>query len=219
VSHDLRAPLRAIDGFSQILEEDHLERLDEDGKRVVGVIRKNTQKMGQLIDDLLAFARLSRKHMQAQAVDMSPLVQQAIEEVSSLEPTRALDFRVGNLPDTVGDAALLKQVWLNLISNAVKYSRPRDRAIVEVAAQVADGDVTYSVKDNGVGFDMKYQAKLFGVFQRLHAANEFEGTGVGLALVQRIIQRHHGRIWAESRPGEGATFSFTLPRKDKDRGA
>jgi PAS domain S-box-containing protein len=214
VSHDLRAPLRAVDGFSRILLDDYSDRLDDEGRRVLDVICKNTQKMGQLIDDLLAFSRMARKFMQPESVDMAALVKSAIEEVSPGTSGRTVDFRVGPLPPASGDSAMLKQVWLNLIGNSVKYTRKRERAVVEVACATENGELIYSVKDNGVGFDTQYLHKLFGVFQRLHAAKEFEGTGVGLALVQRIVHRHRGRVWAEGRVDEGATFWFALPRKE-----
>jgi PAS domain S-box-containing protein len=212
VSHDLRAPLRAIDGFARVLVEDHAPKLDEDGRRIVQVIEKNTRKMGQLIDDLLRFARLGRKEVQVGPVDMDALVRSVAEDV--LEPGRSIDFRIAELPSIVGDLSLLRQVWQNLLSNAVKYTRPMPHAVIIVTGETLDDETIYRVKDNGVGFDPRYADKLFGVFQRLHSAAEFEGTGVGLALVQRIVQRHGGRVTAESQPGLGALFSFTLPKKD-----
>jgi len=212
VSHDLRAPLRAIDGFAQVLLEEHAPRLGEDGGRVAQVIRKNAQRMGQLIDDLLNFARLGRHEMRVAPVDMTALARTAAEEVR--DPARAIELTVAELPRVEGDAALLQQVWLNLLANAVKYTRPRSPAIIEVTAKRDEREIVYSVRDNGVGFDPRYAGKLFGVFQRLHAASEFEGTGVGLALVQRIVRRHGGWIKAEGKLGEGAEVSFALPRKD-----
>jgi signal transduction histidine kinase len=207
VSHDLRAPLRTIDGFSAILSEEHGTALDEDGKRLVSVIREKTKAMTRLIDDLLAFSRLGRQPIRATEVNMAQLVRTTVDEVSSLASERALEVHVGSLPPALGDASLLKQVWLNLLSNAVKYTRPRERAVIDVAGAIEGGEVVYTVRDNGVGFDMRYAARLFGVFQRLHAPHEFEGTGVGLALVQR-----GGRVWAEGKPDEGAVFYFSLPR-------
>jgi PAS domain S-box-containing protein len=212
VSHDLRAPLRAIDGFARILLEDHAPRLDDEGKRVAEIICKNTQKMGQLIDDLLNFARFGRQPMRVAPLNMTALARKAGDEV--LEPERSIDLRVADLPPVEGDVALIQQVWLNLLGNAVKYTRSRSPAIIEVTADVRGGEVVYSVRDNGVGFDQQYQNKLFGVFQRLHASSEFEGTGVGLALVQRIVRRHGGWVNAEGKLGEGATFWFALPKKD-----
>jgi len=215
VSHDLRAPLRAIDGFGRILLEDCADRLDAEGRRVVDVIRKNVGQMGQLIDDLLAFSRLGREAMKPGHVDMTTLARTVIEDITAAERDRGIDARVADLPDALGDPTLLRQVWVNLIGNAVKYTRPRSPAVIRVTGRTEDHEVVFTVRDNGVGFDMAYAGKLFGVFQRLHAPSEFEGTGVGLALVQRIVTRHRGRVWAEARPDEGATFSFALPRKDR----
>jgi signal transduction histidine kinase len=211
VSHDLRSPLRAIDGYSRMLEEDYLDRLDDEGRRLLGVIRKNSGKMARLIDDLLAFSRFGRKPLDAVEIDMNALVTDAIEEVKAVNPGTAVEFRVASLPPARGDRSLMRQAWINLLSNAVKYSSAQPAPVVEIASRNGPDGVEYSVKDNGVGFDMKYYDKLFGVFQRLHAAEEFPGTGVGLAIVQRIVTRHGGRVWAEGRVGEGATFHFTLP--------
>jgi light-regulated signal transduction histidine kinase (bacteriophytochrome) len=215
VSHDLRAPLRAIDGFGRILIEDHAARLDAEGRRVLEVIRRNVGRMGQLIDDLLAFSRLGRDAMQPGRVDMTTLARTVLGEITAVETDRVIDARVAGLPDALGDPRLLRQVWVNLLGNAVKYTRQKSPAVIQVTGRAEDDEVVYTVKDNGVGFDMTYAGKLFMVFQRLHKASEFEGTGVGLALVQRIVARHRGRVWAEARPGEGAAFSFALPRKDK----
>jgi PAS domain S-box-containing protein len=216
VSHDLRAPLRAIDGFARVLLEEHGATLGDDGQRVAQIVCKNTRKMGQLIDDLLGFARLSRQELRETSIDMTPFVTGLATEV--LETGRAIDVQVGDLPVARGDPALLKQVWLNLLGNAVKYTRPREKAVIRVAGESRDGWAIYTVEDNGVGFDETYKKKLFGVFQRLHSASEFEGTGVGLALVHRIVQRHGGTVNAESKPNEGARFSFSLPckREQKD---
>ena len=218
VSHDLRAPLRAIDGFSRILVEDHAERMSKDEVRLLGVIRKNTQQMGQLIDDLLAFARLGRKELAAMPVDMKALLIELVPEVLAGTEERSIDLRAGHLPPAVGDRALLKQVWLNLLSNAIKYTRKREHAVIAISGEVSGDELIYKVEDNGAGFDMQYIDKLFGVFQRLHRNTEFEGTGVGLALVQRIVRRHGGRVWAESTEGVGATFWFALPRRGESHG-
>ena len=218
VSHDLRAPLRAIDGFSRILVEDHGERMSKDEARLVGVIRKNTQQMGQLIDDLLAFARLGRKELAMNHVDMKALLIELVPEVTAGTESRVIDLRAGVLPPAVGDRALLKQVWLNLIANAIKYTRKCERAVISISGEVAGDELVYRVEDNGAGFDMQYIDKLFGVFQRLHRSTEFEGTGVGLALVQRIVRRHGGRVWAEGEEGVGATFWFALPRRGEGHG-
>src|SRR5579884_458226 len=206
VSHDLRAPLRAIDGFARVLLEDHGARLDDEGKRVAQIICKNVGKMGELIDDLLSFAKLGRERLNVSRLDMTALVRGAAEEVH--DPSRSIEFRIPEVPRAEGDAALIRQVWLNLLGNAVKYTRPRARAVIDVRGEAREREVVYSVEDNGVGFDPQFQNKLFGVFERLHAASEFEGTGVGLALVQRIVRRHGGWVKGEGRPGEGATFSF-----------
>ena len=212
VSHDLRAPLRAIDGFSRILVEDHGERMTKEESRLVGVIRKNTQQMGQLIDDLLAFVRLGRKELAKTHVDMKGLLIELVPQLLAGTEHRMIDLRAGALPPVVGDRALLKQVWLNLMANAIKYTRNRERAVIQISGETREGELVYKVEDNGAGFSMQYIDKLFGVFQRLHRETEFEGTGVGLALVQRIVRRHGGRVWAEGEEDRGATFWFALPR-------
>ncbi len=218
VSHDLRAPLRAIDGFSRIILEDYLDKLDDEGKRVLSVIRNNTQKMGQLIDDLLLFSRLGRQELRASGIDMGKLARAVSEELKLAVPERKLKFNINTLIPAQGDQAMIRQVFVNLLSNAVKFTRPKERAVIEVDGRSEGNENVYTVKDNGVGFDMQYVDKLFGVFQRLHSSEEFEGTGVGLAIVQRIIHRHGGRVWAEGKVGEGATFYFTLPRGTKGGG-
>jgi len=210
VSHDLRAPLRAVDGYARMLEEDYRERLDEEGQRLLRVVRDSSARMGRLIDDLLAFSRLGLQEPAAGRVDMTGLVAEVVAETRG--ESRAA-VAVATLPDADADRAMLKQVWLNLIGNAFKYSAKRPDARVEIGAREEAGEVVYWVRDNGVGFDMRYAAKLYGVFQRLHRAEEFPGTGVGLAIVQRVITRHGGRVWAESKLGEGACFYFSLPRR------
>jgi light-regulated signal transduction histidine kinase (bacteriophytochrome) len=215
VSHDLRAPLRAIDGFARILEEDHTARLDDDGRRVLGIICGEAKRMGQLIDDLLAFSRMSRQHVESAQIDMPVLAQAVFDECAAHAPGRQLRFKARPLPPAQGDRAMLRQMLANLFSNAIKYTRPKAVAEIEIGGRTEGEENLYYVKDNGVGFDMKYAGKLFGVFQRLHDEAEFEGTGVGLALVQRVIHRHGGRVWAEATLNEGATFYFTIPmRKD-----
>ena len=211
VSHDLRAPLRAIDGFAKAFGEDYGDKVDDEGRRLLRIITDNTQKMGQLIDDLLAFSRLSRRRAQAHCVDMTSLARAAFDEARLHEPDREIDFRLETLPLVAGDPTMLRQVWVNLIGNAVKYTRPRAKAIIDVDGCIESGEARFTIQDNGVGFDDEYAHKLFGVFQRLHSDKEFEGTGVGLALVHRIIKRHDGRIWGKGAPGQGATFQFTLP--------
>ncbi len=212
VSHDLRAPLRAIDGFSQVILEEYADKLDDEGKRYLGIVRANSQKMAQLINDLLAFSRLGRKALDVTEVDIASLVREIIGECMAEAGDRAIEWKIAELPSTSADRALIRQVLLNLMANAIKFTRPREKAVIELGTSDGKGETVYFVRDNGVGFDMRYRDKLFGVFQRLHSDNEFGGTGVGLAIVQRIIHRHGGRVWAESKPDEGATFYFTLPK-------
>jgi signal transduction histidine kinase len=222
VSHDLRAPLRAVDGYARMLEEDYSGKLDAEGNRLLGVVRASSQQMGRLIDDLLAFSRLGREPLRTRPVQLDSLVQQLIDETRPSHNGRTIDFVVGNLGIVEADPALLKQALANLLSNAVKFTRGKDPAVVEVGRRNAGDPAVYYVKDNGAGFDMKYYDKLFGVFQRLHSSAEYPGTGVGLAIVQRVVNRHGGRVWAESKPGDGATFFFTLqhdPRESATAGA
>ncbi len=211
VSHDLRSPLRAVDGFSRILLEDYAAALDAEGRRLLGVIRDSSRKMGQLIDDLLEYSRLGRKPLASAEIDMKRLVEEVLGELpaSGGSPPR-LD--VGVLPPARGDATLLKQVWANLLANAVKFSAKREPPVIEVSGRESGAQCVYCVKDNGAGFDMRYREKLFNVFQRLHREDEFEGTGVGLAIVQRVIARHGGRVWAEGAVDAGAAFYFSLPK-------
>ncbi len=232
VSHDLRAPLRAIDGFSRVLLEKYITQLSPDAQRYQRMVRDNTQQMGRLIDDLLVFSRLSRQPLKIQLVAPVDLVRQALQGLQPEQEERQIEITMGDLPPCQADPALLKQVWINLIANALKYTRKREVARIEIGTisisdfkfQVADSipdqlkseiqdlkSEIYFVRDNGVGFDMQYADKLFGVFQRLHRAEDYEGTGVGLAIVQRIIRRHGGYAWAEAEVEKGATFYFTLP--------
>ena len=211
VSHDLRAPLRAIDGFSRIILEDYLEKLDDEGKRVLGVIRKNTQDMGRLIDDLLAFSRVGRQKITPSRIDFAALARIIFDDIMVTTPGRDIEFEIKDPPATWADSILIRQVLVNLLSNAVKFTKTRQKALIEFGGHVEENDNVYYIKDNGVGFDMQYANKLFGVFQRLHKYDEFEGTGVGLAIVQRIIHLHGGKIWAESKIDEGAIFYFSLP--------
>ncbi len=216
VSHDLRAPLRAVDGFSDALQTDHGPALPADAQRYLRMIRDGAQRMGALIDDLLAFSRLSRQPMRLQPHDPAQLAREALQDLGGLPKDRSIELAIGELPAASGDIALLKQVWINLLSNAVKYTRLRERALIEIGATRENGATVYFVRDNGTGFDMKYAHKLFGVFQRLHRAEDFEGTGVGLAIVQRILNRHASRIWVHAEPGQGTTFFFTLPAASTD---
>jgi len=209
VSHDLRAPLRALDGYSRILEKEYLGILTEDGRNYIHHIRSSTHKMDRLIDDLLAFSRLERHPLEMQTVNMEDIVLKAVNELSTFLPEGGLEFKVAELPSCDGDPSLLHQVWTNLISNSIKFTRNCEHPMIEIGFSSEDSPVYY-IKDNGTGFDMKYADKLFGVFQRLHKDDEFEGTGVGLAIVERIVRRHGGRIWARSAPGEGALFYFTI---------
>jgi PAS domain S-box-containing protein len=213
VSHDLRAPLRAVDGFSRIMIEDYAERMDDEGRRILRVIRSESQRMGRLIDDLLAFSRLGRQQMEQESIDMHRLARAVFDELAAGEPPeRKLKLDLHPLPKARGTQTMIRQVWVNLISNAIKFTGGRETGEIEIGAREGeDGSTVYYVKDNGAGFDMRFVDKLFGVFQRLHSSEEFPGTGVGLALVHRIIQRHGGRVWAEGEAGRGATFYFTLP--------
>ncbi len=213
VSHDLRAPLRAIDGFSRKLLATYKDKLDEEGKRLLNIIRRNTQGMSQLIDDLLAFSRLGRQKIDLSEVDMGSLAETVYKEIKASSPGRSIAFALLNPPPASADKALIRQVLVNLLSNGIKFTQPRTDALIEFGGSVDGNENIYFVKDNGVGFDMQYADKLFGVFQRLHSAEEFEGTGVGLAIVHRAILMHGGRVWAEGKSGEGATFYFTLPTK------
>jgi len=213
VSHDLRAPLRAVDGYTRILLEDHAGHLNEDAQRTCGHIREGAQRMGKLIDDLLAFSRLGRAEMQASSIDMQRLANSVFFELTTLENRDSLDFRLQSLSRAEGDPTMVRQIWMNLISNALKFSSKREQPVIEIGCHEEAKETIYYVRDNGAGFDMQYSHKLFGVFQRLHSTREFEGTGVGLAIVRRIVQRHGGRTWAEGETERGATFYFSLPRK------
>jgi light-regulated signal transduction histidine kinase (bacteriophytochrome) len=210
VSHDLRAPLRAMDGFSRILLEDYSSQLPPEAGRYLRIVRENTQQMGHLIDDLLAFSRLGRQALNKQAIATADLVRQVLADLRAEQEGRYVEIVMGELPPCQADPGLLRQVWMNLLSNALKYTRKCEVARIEIGCQKQDGETVYFVRDNGTGFDMQYADKLFGVFQRLHRTEDYEGTGVGLAIVQRIVHRHGGRVWAEAAPGEGATFCFTL---------
>jgi len=211
VSHDLRAPLRAIDGFALMLEEDYLDRLDGEGRRYLTVIRENTKRMGGLVDDLLAFSRLGRQTVAKSPVNVDALVREVLDEALRDHKGRPPLIQIEPLPVADADRGLLRQVWTNLISNALKYCSKSEQPTITVSGQRSATDCVYVIKDNGVGFSMDYVGKLFGVFQRLHRADEFEGTGVGLAIVHRIISRHGGRIWAEGKINQGAVFTFALP--------
>ncbi|MDP9109410.1 MAG: CHASE3 domain-containing protein [Pseudomonadota bacterium] len=214
ISHDLRIPLRAVSGYALMLEEDYADKFDAEGRRLLGLIRDNSKRMGALIDDLLAFSRLGRQAMSAELVDMRLLVDSVIAQVKRGDDFANTQLQIGVLPAAWGDRALLQQVWINLLSNALKYSSGATEPVVRISGHETGLETIYVVADNGVGFDMQYYAKLFGVFQRLHSAETFPGTGVGLAIAHRIISRHRGRIWAEASVDGGATFFFALPREE-----
>jgi len=216
VSHDLRAPLRAIDGYTRILIEDNASKLDKEGKRLGSVIQSNTKKMNKLIDDLLDFSRLGRASMSFSNIDMKNMVNSMYHEVTDSEQRKRIKLTIGDLPNVAGDTNMMRQVWINLISNAIKFSSKRKQSIIAVSYNEDKDELVYCIKDNGAGFDMKYVDKLFGVFQRLHSEKDFEGTGVGLSLVKRVIHRHNGTIWAESKVDKGATFYFSLPKNSKN---
>ncbi|MFA6598395.1 MAG: PAS domain S-box protein [Ignavibacteriaceae bacterium] len=210
VSHDLRAPLRGIDGFSNILFEDYTDKLGEEGNRIINVIRKNTQKMGHLIDDLLAFSRIGSRDLVKAEIDMSNLANSVFLEITSKHEREKISFSISNLPYSKGDPSMIRQLWTNILSNAVKFSSKKEKSIIEVTNKMENGKIVYCVCDNGIGFDMKYYNKLFGVFHRLHREDEFQGTGVGLAIAKRIVTKHGGTIWAESEINVGTTFYFTV---------
>jgi light-regulated signal transduction histidine kinase (bacteriophytochrome) len=214
VSHDLRAPLRAIDGYTRILVEDYETTLDSEGKRICGVISREARRMGQLIDDLLAFSRLGRKEIFFSRIDMQALARSVFEELIKEENQGRIDFMLSSLPVVRGDSSLIRQVWVNLLANAIKFTSNKERAVIEVGSQQGTDETIYYVRDNGAGFDMEYSNKLFGVFQRLHSENEFSGTGVGLAIVQRILLRHGGRVWGEGEVEKRATIYIALPQKE-----
>ncbi len=213
VSHDLRGPLRAISGFTRILMEDYVEKVDAEGKRLGRIIQQNTRKMGQLIDDLLAFSHMGRAFMSFSEIDMKKMANAIYHEAANAEVRKRITFTIADLSKAKGDTNMMRQVWMNLISNAIKFSTYRKQAVISVSCQEEENKLTYCIKDNGVGFNMKYKDKLFGVFQRLHSEKEFEGTGLGLALVQRIIHRHNGEVWANGEVDNGAAFYFSLPKK------
>jgi hypothetical protein len=211
VSHDLRMPLRHIHSYISILDASASSKLNSEERRHVATVQKAALRMTRLIDDLLAFSRIGRAAMHRQRIRMAELIDETFQDLAPDLTNRRIDWQRHQIPDTMGDPQLLKQVWVNLLANAVKYTRPRDPAKIEIGAEEADNEIIYYVKDNGVGFNMQYADRLFGVFQRLHTEKDFEGTGVGLANVRRIVQRHGGRTWAEGAEGRGATVYFSLP--------
>jgi light-regulated signal transduction histidine kinase (bacteriophytochrome) len=217
VSHDLRAPLRAIIGFTAILEEDYSNQLDNEARRITGIIKNNTVKMGNLIDDLLSFSRMGRQDVIKTDINFTSLVNEIAESIDDKENGNTrIKWNIHPLPVVKADINTMRQVWINLISNAVKYSGKTEESVIEIGAFNENGHVIFYVKDNGIGFDEKYRNKLFKVFQRLHSSDEFEGTGIGLAIVEKIISKHGGEVWAEAVLNEGATFFFSLPEKEPE---
>lgn len=214
VSHDLRAPLRAIEGFSKILLEDYSGKLDDEGQHYLRILDTSSRKMTRMLDDLLQLSRLGRQEMRPSRVDMRALVDSVWHELHSKTKDRVIDLSVEPLPEAWGDASLLRVVWQNLIANAVKFTAPRKKAVIEISATDGPEQTIYRIKDNGVGFNMKVVGKLFGVFQRLHSDSEFDGSGMGLAVVQRLVRRHSGEVGAEGEKDKGATFWFSLPRAE-----
>lgn len=210
VSHDLRAPLRHVDGYAQILREEFGPQLPEEAQKLIGKIRQGSENMGQLVDDLLNLSRIGKAELSRRPVPLGPLVEEVVNDLKQDLPNRKIDWQIEELPPVECDPGLVRQIFANLLANAVKYTRPREQARIEVGQSKTNGETAIYVRDNGVGFNMKYVAKLFGVFQRLHRAEEFEGTGVGLATVARIVRKHGGRVWAEGELNHGATFFFTL---------
>ena len=213
VSHDLRAPLRAISGYSNMLKEDYSAKLDVEANRIIDVIVDKTHMMGQLIDDLLTFSKMARLEVVSESINIKNIIQKCIDEIIQADKNEKVSITIENLPHCNGDAAMLKQVWYNLICNAVKYTSKKEKPEIIIGATEDEEKIIYFIKDNGAGFDMKYSKNLFGVFQRLHRQDEFEGTGLGLALAKRIINKHAGDIWATSLLNEGTTFYFSLPKK------
>ena len=213
MSHDMRAPLRAIDGFSKLLHEEHGTQLDDEGRRLLTVVRNNARQMGRLIDDILHFLRMGKRKMEVGAVDVAAAAREAMAELRAAAPQRRLRLEIGELPPAWGDREMIRQVMLNLLSNAIKFSPADAETVIEVAGAAGAQEDVYQVKDWGIGFDMQYANKLFRVFERVHPTGQYEGTGIGLAIVRRIVDRHGGRVWAEGRVGEGATFHFALPHR------
>lgn len=213
VAHDLKSPLRAINGFTQILKNTYESKLDDEGKNLLKLVIDNSSKLSKLIDDLLEFSKMQKREMSNDSIDMSKIAKEVYDELIVNEKGRTIDFKINPLPPSYGDFAMLKQVWTNLIANALKYTRKKEKVEIEIGSKTNDNEIIYFIKDNGAGFDMAFIDKLFGVFQRLHSAEEFEGNGVGLALVKRIVERHNGKVWAEGKINEGATFYFSFSKK------
>jgi light-regulated signal transduction histidine kinase (bacteriophytochrome) len=213
-SHDLRSPLIAIAGFSRILREDYADSIDEKGQDLLNRIEGSAKKMSQLIDDLLSFGRVSTREIRRSQVDMEKLAARVFEDLKPLVGQRDIRFEVSGLPPAFGDLSMLRQVIVNFITNALKFTRARETPLIEVGGCTEEKENIYFVRDNGVGFDSELSEKLFGMFQRLHSTQQFEGTGIGLFMIKQIIEKHGGRVWAEGEPDKGATFYFSLPRRD-----
>jgi light-regulated signal transduction histidine kinase (bacteriophytochrome) len=218
VSHDLHTPLRALNGYASMLIEDYSELLDSEGKRMLNAIVDQSNKMGCLIDDLLSFSRINMNEIKISAIDMHSLAINVYDELTTDPEKEKIDFRISEIDSTYGDTSMLKQIWVNLISNAIKYTSKISNPVIEIGSTSDETETVYYIKDNGAGFDMEYYDKLFGVFKRLHSTRQFEGNGVGLAIVHRIVQRHQGRVWAESEINKGATFYFALPAANASNG-
>jgi PAS domain S-box-containing protein len=218
VSHDLRTPLVAIGGFSRLLLEKYSNHLDAKGQRFLGIIHSSVDKMLRLIDDLLTFSHSEHQQMKPSDIDMGELAKAVFEQLKSIIPEQKLRLAIRTLPPAHGDQSMIRQVFVNLLSNAIKFTRPKGAGVIKISCMAKENQNIYCVKDNGVGFDMRYASELFGVFKRRHTVDEFEGTGVGLAIVQRIIHRHGGKVWAEGEVNKGASFYFTLPREEKQDG-
>lgn len=210
VAHDLRAPLRTVSGFANLLQNDFSAQLPEEARRLLGHVASGARRMGEIIDDLLRLSELGRRPLIKAPLKLAPLVAELVEDLKREQPERQVEVVLGELPDSMGDLSLVRQVFVNLLSNGFKFTRRRAQARIEVGTETRDSEVVYFVRDNGAGFDMRFADRLFGVFQRMHKAEDFEGSGIGLSIVQRIILRHGGRIWAEAAPDKGATFRFTL---------
>ena len=215
VSHDLRAPLRAVNGYAEMLKENKGTQLDPESTRIVDNIMNNATRMGHLIDSLLAFSRIGRKELVVLKIPMNDMVTNLCREINAEQENKTVQFKINELQSAKGDHVAIKQVWVNLLSNSVKFSKLKERPIIEIGSGIKGDEIVYFIKDNGAGFDMRYVNKLFGVFQRLHTNAKFEGTGVGLAIVHRIITKHGGKVWAEGKVNEGAIFYFSLPLNEK----
>jgi light-regulated signal transduction histidine kinase (bacteriophytochrome) len=213
-SHDLRSPLIAITGFSRILREDYADNIDEKGKDLLSRIEASAKKMSQLIDDLLSFGRVSTREIKRSEVDMEKLAGNVFEDLKPLIGQRHIRFEVNGLPPAFGDLPMLRQVIVNFVTNALKFTRTRETPLIEVGGRTEGKENIYFVRDNGVGFDRELSERLFGMFQRIHSSQQFEGTGIGLFMIKRIIEKHGGRVWAEGEPDKGATFYFSLPHRD-----